>query len=234
MEPSTEHVDSMGDVVVQDALRKSADHFLKFGNIDIDHLSMIGHKLGLNPREWEIGRPIDVDTRRKRVAVRAEVYRGHEKADWFWRTVTEQVPPMTWYPSIGGLMPERDGQKVIRLLWVNIGLSRTPVNPHVVPVQLDTDAVAKALTAGYGTDSAALAGGAALRRQSLHGAPIVTQQQLADDVSDYLLKVLRRRIGRCDHLQGPWTVDALKACIKAHWGVVADDALIDAVLRRLR
>jgi hypothetical protein len=32
--------------------------------------------------------------------------------------------------------------------------------------------LAKTLTAGYGTDSAQLSGGAALRKQSLHGVPI--------------------------------------------------------------
>jgi hypothetical protein len=216
MEPSTEHVDTMGDVVVQDALRASAEHFLKFGNIDIDHLSMIGHKLGLNPREWEIGRPIDVDTKRKRIAVRAEVYRGHEKADWFWATLTKQVPPMVWYPSVGGLMPQRENNRVVKLLWVNIGLSRTPVNQHVEPVKLSPTEFARAVTAGYGTDSAQLTGGAALRRQSLAGAPLAVQVQ---PFVQYLLKVRHGRVRPCEHLVGPWTEMALKACLERDWGI---------------
>src|SRR5690606_531261 len=66
--------------------------------------------------------------------------------------------------------------------WYNIGVSKTPVNQHVstcatVPVGAFAKCwtaegldLAKALEAGYGTDSAALTGGAALRKKSLEGA----------------------------------------------------------------
>ena len=66
--------------------------------------------------------------------------------------------------------------KVIRKVrWTNIGLSQTPVNLHVpeastMPIGVLAKAlgvVCKGLEAGYGTDSATLSGGGALRRQSL-------------------------------------------------------------------
>lgn len=83
-------------------------------------------------------------------------------------------------------------QLVTAVRWANIGFSKTPVNPSIPAVQTTPfDILAKSfcvgasvrgfdlakameatggLTAGYGTDSATLSGGAALRTQSLdHG-----------------------------------------------------------------
>jgi hypothetical protein len=80
---------------------------------------------------------------------------------------------------------------VTKVRWTNVAFSKTPVNQSVaaaqtVPMQVfakcwgalgldwgsveDGQMALKALEAGYGTDSASLTGGAALRTQSLHGA----------------------------------------------------------------
>ena len=66
---------------------------------------------------------------------------------------------------------------VERVRWANVALDRQPVNKTVgeasaAPVgvfakSLGGFVMSKMLTAGYGTDSAGLAGGAALRKQSL-------------------------------------------------------------------
>lgn len=82
-------------------------------------------------------------------------------------------------------------------MWANIGFSRTPVNPKVKEISTVPFGIlakcwgvagldlTKALTAGYGTDSATLAGGAALRKQALDKRP-----QTYWDIRDLLAKDL--------------------------------------------
>lgn len=77
------------------------------------------------------------------------IYRGNEAADWFWRTWTEQSPPMPWRPSVAGTMfasevlVESDdpvlsikGERVTRVarrfLWNNTAMTLEPVN-HLAP-----------------------------------------------------------------------------------------------------
>ena len=67
MEASNEVRDLQDEMVLQKALTDSAEYFLRFGNIDIDHYTKIGVP---NPQKgyigipnfelYEIGRPIDV------------------------------------------------------------------------------------------------------------------------------------------------------------------------------
>jgi len=71
---------------------------------------------------------------------------------------------------------------ISKVRWNNIGVSKTPVNQHVgtcatIPLGAFAKSwtaagldFAKALEAGYGTDSATLTGGAAMREQSLDGS----------------------------------------------------------------
>lgn len=116
------------------------------------------------------------------------------QANMFWDSLTQLVPPQRWYPSVGGSVEERGSDIdpvtkerrvfIRKVRWTNIGFSKTPVNLTVATVStipidifaksmvaglgLDlTGAMRKTLEAGYGTDSAALTGGAALRTQSL-------------------------------------------------------------------
>ena len=115
-------------------------------------------------------------------------------ANEFWSSMTELDPPMKWFPSVGGHVREAGNitvggtnnvvKAIKKVYWSNIGFSREPVNPtvpniSVLPIgafakswigigsHLSYTRVDKALTAGYGSDSAVLTGGAALRRQSL-------------------------------------------------------------------
>jgi len=150
LEASNEGVDQMGEKVMAKALEDSAGHFLKFGNIDIDHFTLIGAKAGIpNYMSFEIGRPVAVDVRDGKTFVKAELYRGDgdmaRNADMVWESMTALNPPARWYPSVGGAVLEKaigvdpsTGQKVAvvkKVRWTNIGLSRTPVNQHLPAAQ---------------------------------------------------------------------------------------------------
>lgn len=193
-EASNEAVDQQGEVVLAKALAESAAYYLKFGNLDIDHYTQIGARMGIpNYELFEIGRPIDVRVSSGSTFVKAQVYRGEgpaaEQANGFWSSVTDLTPPKRWFPSVGGKViskavaidPDTKAKRAIieKVRWTNVGLSRTPVNSNLAQVStvpigaLAKSMVAsgfdfvKAIEAGYGTDSAALAGGGALRKQSL-------------------------------------------------------------------
>lgn len=195
-EASNEGLDQQGEVVAAKALADSAEYFKRYGNIDIDHYTLIGAKAGIPDYPmYEIGRPVDVRQTGKTTFVKAEIYAGSgpaaERANQFWSSLTEITPPARWYPSVGGSVlekgveidPDTKMRKAIikKVRWNNIGVSKTPVNQHIsscatVPVGAFAKCwtaagldLAKALEAGYGTDSATLSGGAAVRKQSLDG-----------------------------------------------------------------
>lgn len=193
LEASNEDTDLQNEKVLAKALADSADYFLKFGNLDIDHLTQIGHRSGIaNPEAYEIGQPCEVKVEGGSTFVKGRIYAGEgdsaAKANYFWSSITSQSPPAKWYPSVGGSVLSKSvsvdeaGNKtalVTKVRWTNIGFSKTPVNTTVKPVTMVPFGalsksyhhggfdLKKALEAGYGTDSSALAGGGALRRQSL-------------------------------------------------------------------
>ncbi|HEY0206513.1 MAG TPA: hypothetical protein VGC15_20465 [Acetobacteraceae bacterium] len=194
LEASNEARDLQGEIVLAKALEESAPYYLRYGNLDLDHLTQIGAKQGIkNPYLYEIGRPVDVQCSRGRTFVKAAIYAGDtpvaEHANAYWDSVTKLRPGKRWYPSVGGQVMDKGpafdpatrttGVVVKTVRWTNIGLSATPVNPavpEVSTVPIGTLAkcwgaagldLSKALEAGAGTDSATLSGGAALRKQSL-------------------------------------------------------------------
>jgi hypothetical protein len=201
MEASNEQVDLKGERVLAKSLQDSSDHFLRYGNIDLDHRTLMPPRPGDNPYQWEIGHPVAVSSDQGRTLVKAVLYRGDgplaANANLVWESMTRLSPPARWYPSVGGQVLERGEELdpltkaaipvIRRVLWTNIGLSRTPVNSAVSPVStipvevfakcLTADGcldLTKALEAGYGTDSATLSGGGALRSQSLEPKPQAT------------------------------------------------------------
>lgn len=193
MQASDESLDHQGEVVLTKALADSAQYFLKYGNIDLDHRTQMGPREGQPSHHlFEIGKPIDVKIDGKRTFVKAEIYKGEgataEHANNFWSSLTQQVPPKKWYPSVGGecartsaVDPEtgRPIKVINKVRWTNIGMSGTPVNLHVPTVAcmpfgalqksmaVGGFSMRKAIEAGYGTDTAELTGGEALREQSL-------------------------------------------------------------------
>ena len=191
-EASNEDVDHQGEVVLQKALEDSSAHYLRHGNIDLSHFTMLGPKMGLsNYPDYEIGRPVEVRVDGRRTFVKAELYQGAsamaKNATMVWDSMTKQVPAARWYPSVGGAVLAKSVKidpvtknkiaVVERVRWANVALDRQPVNKTVgeassAPVgvfakSLNGFVMSKMLTAGYGTDSAGLEGGAALRKQSL-------------------------------------------------------------------
>lgn len=193
-EASNEDVDRQNEVVLQKALAESSDYFLRHGNIDLDHFSLLGPKAGIpNFMEYEIGKPAQVQVNGQSTFVKAELYSGDSpmarNANLVWDSLTRQRPPSRWYPSVGGSVLAKSvkldpvtGNKVAvveRVRWNNVALSRTPVNrsvPTVSTAPVGTFAkalngfVIKALEAGYSTDAAGKTGGEALGMQSLDGA----------------------------------------------------------------
>jgi hypothetical protein len=195
LEASREERDQQNDIVLAKALEQSADHYLKFGNLDIDHKSMpsIAALHGIDrPDLWEIGAPVDVRVDGKSTFVKAELFTGTtdlaERANMVWDSMTKLNPPRKWYPSVGGKVLRKsaalddNGDKVTvvsGVRWTNIALSQQPVNQHVGGVAtipfgvlakswgVDGLDLIKALEASYATDAGAKTGGAAFGVQSI-------------------------------------------------------------------
>jgi hypothetical protein len=192
IEASNEDLDHQNEIVLQKALSESAPYYKRHGNIDISHYSLIGLSRGIpNYMEYEIGKPREVGCQGNKTFVKAELYQGESaqarNANMVWDSLTKQRPAMSWYPSVGGAVlaksvridPSTNNRVAVieRVRWNNLALDRTPVNTTVpevslLPIGTFTKSLGgfvlnKALTAGYGTDAAALAGGSSLRKQSL-------------------------------------------------------------------
>lgn len=194
LEASNEDIDHHDEIVLQKALGESADYYLRHGNIDLSHYSILGAKSGLsNFMEYEIGKPVDVRVDGNKTFVKAELYTGEspmaKNATMVWDSLTKQKPVSRWFPSVGGVVLSKSvridpatGRKVAvvdKVRWNNIALDRCPVSktvPEVSAVPAYTFAkslngfVVKALEASSSTDMAQLTGGGALGQQSLDGA----------------------------------------------------------------
>lgn len=196
VEASREKKDQQDEIVLAKALKESVDHFLKFGVVDLDHKSMpsVAKQYGIeNPDEWAIGQPLDVRFDGDVTFVKAKLYQGDtplaHRANIVWDGLTKLNPPARYYASVGGAILGREVRLdpqtkqrvavITKTRWNNLALSAQPVNQHLsaattAPVgtfakSLGGFVLSKGLEAGYGTDSASLAGGAALRKQSLDG-----------------------------------------------------------------
>lgn len=255
LEASREDRDQQNEVVLSKALKDSADHFLKFGNLDLDHKSMpsVARQYGIdNPEAWEIGVPTEVKFRDGATFVKARLFSGDtplaERANMVWDSMTKLNPPARWYPSVGGAVLAKSvkldpdtGEKtavVSKVRWSNLALSRQPVNQHVGAVATvpfgalakswtpDGLNLAKALEAGYGTDSASLVEGAALRKQSLHGVP-ANYYDLRD--------VLSKNMISGDVGSDPSTADLIDYC-SSRFGLSPDEAaeFVERFMRDLK
>lgn len=195
IEASNEGRDQQNEIVLAKALEESADHFLKFGNVDLDHKSMpaIAAMYGISdPESWEVGVPVETRVDGRSTFVKARLYSGDtplaSRANMVWDSMTKLSPPKKWYASVGGkplaksirIDPD-SGDKigvVSKVRWTNLALTAQPVNQHVSGVSTqpfgmlakswcDGFVFSKALEASYATDAAGKTGGAALGMQSL-------------------------------------------------------------------
>ena len=215
LEASNETLDQQNEIVLAKALSDSSDYYLKFGNLDIDHYTQIGARSGIpNYEMFEIGRPVEVAVRGGSTFVKGHIYSGTgqaaEKANAFWSSLVDVKPAQRWYPSVGGAViaksividPETKNKKAVinKVRWSNIGFSKTPVNANLSTVStIPFGALAKSLCvdggwdflkaveAGYGTDSASLSGGGALRKQSLE-PNLLSYWDFRDRLSDLISK----------------------------------------------
>lgn len=235
LEASNEDVDLQGEKILAKALQDSAPYYLRHGNVDLKHYTVSGAVP--NHLEYEIGRPVAVEVGRGKTFVKAELYQGNSAmarhADMVWESLTQQQPPARWYASVGGAVLSKSVQSdpdtgervavVSRVRWFNTALDRCPVNSTVPTVSaqpiglfaksLGGFVICKGLEAGYGTDSAALTGGAALREQSLD-----PEIQNYWDFRDRIATALKRR-----KIERP-TSDAIVAHASRHFGMSQSDA----------
>lgn len=154
VEASCEQVDLEGDLIEQKALLDSALTFVKTGHLDIDHISEIGHRLGIpNPDSYIVGRPLEVkDIGDKRTSVVGEIRRSldgsHEpmknRYDAFWDTL-HSSPPVQWRASIYGFPPSdavedctgkvcASGAKryhIRAIDWRSLAFTRNPINDKI-------------------------------------------------------------------------------------------------------
>jgi hypothetical protein len=205
IQASDETTDAQGEKVLCKALQDSADTFLRYGSLDIDHIVLMGPKSGLpNFMEYEIGRPIDVGFSEGRTFVKAQLYRGDgalaRNANMVWESMTRLTPPARWYPSVGGA----SGPKRIEIdpltkartpvidtvRWTNLALSRTPVNQSVpVASHIPVGVFAKSL-GGFVIHKSegavpALVAGYGTDVATLSGGGALRGQSLAGRISNY-------------------------------------------------
>lgn len=238
-EASNEDVDHQNEVILQKALANSADYYLRHGNIDLGHYTILGPRSGVaNFMEFEIGRPVAVQVDGKRTFVKAQLYSGSSpmarNADMVWSSLTQQNPPAVWYASVGGAVLSKSikidpvtKEKVAvvdSVRWNNTALDRCPVNKTVgavstVPIgtfakSLNGFVITKALEASYATDAAMKTGGAALGMQSLDaGSP-----HSYFSFRDMLARAIQSREAKIH------TTDGLTAYSVKHFGLSPDEA----------
>ena len=177
-EASNENLDIEQQRVLQSALLQTKDYFLKSGVISKDHKHRTFNEDGTYDihEEFVIGEPISVSTDGLRTMVKGKLYPKNEHAkkliDLFEQGSTRIKA------SVGGLVPRikktiENGKKigeVVSVLWDDLALTITPVNHTVEPAvsmakSLSSLEFVKALSVGYGTDSAAFTGGRALQKE---------------------------------------------------------------------
>ncbi len=196
---SNEGVDQQNEIVLAKALEESAAHYLKFGNVDIDHYTVLGKPnpakgwAGIpKPELYEIGRPVQVRVQGRETFVKAELYQGDGElatnANMVWEGLTGLNPPARWYPSVGGAIMakstrlQKDGTKIAvveKVRWTNVGLSRTPVNQHIPnATTVAFGALAKCWGAGGLEITKALTAGYATDSAAMTGGQALSTQSL--------------------------------------------------------
>lgn len=245
LEASNESLDQQNEIVLQKALKDSADWFLRYGNLDIDHMTLLGKP---NPakgyagipdyQNFEIGRPLDVRFKDCSTFVKGEIYSGEgaaaERANQFWESLTKISPPARWYPSVGGSVMEKGVEvdartqarkaMIRKVRWSNIGFSKTPVNQAVPTVAtVPIGALAKSW-GGFGFDIAkALEAGYGADSATLQGGGALRRQSLHGTGYFELRNRLSAAVGKGDAGDNPGIRDLMAYCIR-EFGLSRDEA----------
>jgi hypothetical protein len=181
VEASNENLDIEGQRVLQAALLGTKDYFLQNGVVSKDHKHRTFRKGGgfdLH-EEYVIGEPLDVFTDGTSTFVKGKLYAKNPYAQKFIELLDNASSRVR--ASVGGLLPRLDkvvekGRKVgkvVSVLWDDIALTIAPVNPTVgsavsaMKKSFSSFEFVKALSAGYGTDSASFTGGRTLQKEDV-------------------------------------------------------------------
>ncbi len=263
MEASNEGVDHQGEITLQKALQESADYYMRHGNVDISHYTLMGPRGGAPNPMYEIGRPLDVRVDGSRTFVKAELFRrvpGKEispqvvNADMVWNSMTSQDPPMRWYPSVGGAVlakamrfdpASRANVAVItKVRWNNIALDRCPVNKTVgtadtMPIGVFAKSMGGAMVvAGDGGGAGPLTMGYGTDSATFTGGRALAEQSLDGVVKNTLYRGFRDALAKAIHAGDVPHVTVSGLCDYAinKMGVNRAKAagLVDAFLKDLR
>lgn len=177
VQASSEALDAEGDIIAQSALLDSAPEFVKSGHLDIDHISELGSRMGIqNTEAYIIGRPVEVkDIGGGKTSVIGEISRSRDgtvdpknsRADGFWESL-HRDPPVKWRASVYGFpkgemvddcrtMTCASGAKrfhIKGMSWRSLALTRNPVNESltgfakVLKAKTFVDLMIKAMSEG--------------------------------------------------------------------------------------
>lgn len=166
-EASNEGWDQESDSVLMKALMGSSNYFVQNGNIDVDHVTLLGHRMRMeSPHLYEIGLPVEVRRGDHSVLVKGRLYQGPSRVAKVANEVWESLElGSRWFPSVAG--DKRGVKKVLDpttgmhksiitdVLWKNLALSKQPQNLSVPAVSvLGFDEFAKGVLLGATLPSA--------------------------------------------------------------------------------
>jgi hypothetical protein len=200
VEASNENLDLQNQIVLQNALLESKENFITRGVISNDHLHKTKDKNGntITDNSMVIGEPIDVKTDGKSTIVVGKLYHSNPKAQDFIRLLKDGSTRV--HASVGGIFPQvvkdaRTGiEKITHVLWNDLALTVMPVNNTVGSAVfakcMNPEDFVKALSAGYGTDSAAKTDGNALIPEALGFKTQAVESAAAEDKEKEVIRSL--------------------------------------------
>ena len=208
VEASNENLDLEGQKVLQRVLLDSKEYFLSNGFISKDHLhqKIVGegdNKTLIYDEDFIIGEPLEVYTKGTSTRVKGKLYKNNEYAQKFIKLLQEGSSRVK--ASVGGLLPivkkvkegGKEIEKVISVLWNDLALTISPVNPTVSSAymvkSLNSLEFVKALTAGFGTDSSSFTGGRAIIKENIESKQ-TEDVQLDKRLMYFLTKIIQGNI----------------------------------------
>lgn len=208
VEASNENLDLEGQKVLQRVLLDSKEYFLSNGFISKDHLhqKIVGegdNKTLIYDEDFIIGEPLEVYTKGTSTRVKGKLYKNNEYAQKFIKLLQEGSSRVK--ASVGGLLPivkkvkegGKEIEKVISVLWNDLALTISPVNPTVssayIVKSLNSLEFVKALTAGHGTDSSKFTGGRAIIKENIESRQ-KENAELDERLIYFLTKIIQGNI----------------------------------------
>ena len=168
IEASNEFRDREKEIVLQEALKESADHFLKKGKISWNHLHR--DEMGQRRPAFVIGHPLDVRfPEDRRSLVKGTLYRKNTVAQEMMANLESECD--RFGASIGGQkLAKSFTGTVSKVLWDETAITYDPINDSLGSVQIDPmEEFVKSLMAGSGVNPGEFSGGRVMTREDLLG-----------------------------------------------------------------